>query len=77
VRPYTFAVTEEQDQRRAAKTIVRLQSGEAESTHPPGVCDGCGELIDPADEERRVNIRGVLERRFHGPCYEAWLNFRR
>jgi hypothetical protein len=70
-------VTEEQDQRRAAKTRKRLASVAAETNHSLDVCDGCEEPFDTEEDIRRVTIAGVFEQRFHRLCYEAWLDFRR
>lgn len=40
-------------------------------------CSGCSEIIDTADEDYLVNVRGVALLRFHDVCYNAWATYSR
>ena len=40
-------------------------------------CMGCGEIIEIADEEYFLNLRGIALLRFHDVCYSAWVTFKR
>lgn len=72
------------DQRRADKTIDKMRRGGLPSPTEhrrkigPGdatPCDGCTESIESTDRMHSVRVRGVLDLRFHDPCYNAWASF--
>ena len=73
------------DQRRFDKTIEKTRGGELPApTHDVSElsvgdgtpCDGCDETIEPRDQLRRINVRGVLRLRFQAICFSAWSAFK-
>jgi hypothetical protein len=40
-------------------------------------CDGCGDIITTRETLYRVDLRGIVQLRFHHECYTAWNSYKR
>ena len=68
----------------AERTIAKARQGSLPAPNNsktwvgPGsskLCDGCGEVIDPADREYEVELCEALTVRLHAECHHAWMAF--
>jgi hypothetical protein len=69
------------EQWRADKTLDKMRRGAlpTPTDHASEVgtgdgtpCTGCGETIQPGEQQHLVLIKGGLRFRFHASCYTAW-----